>query len=255
MAERSKKLNILLIMGAALLVIALVLLVALQSQRLSGSQGIVLPEASTSQQAQTTPQTGLADVTRENVCDVLRTMARSTSYHQVFEIRTEAASHSRVQTAEVWVSGKIMRAQLEQDDEIRNILTDGQTLYIWYNGEMDAISLQQDSSVTADDLVGIPTYETILDIPAELITDASFVTLAEFNDLPCIFVSAIENGEECHYWVSLDTGLLCKQITVSDEQVIYALTQISVEQLAENDSNFADIFLLPDGTRPFATEE
>ncbi|MEI3079249.1 MAG: hypothetical protein V8T00_08160 [Oscillospiraceae bacterium] len=56
------------------------------------------------------------------------------------------------------------------------------------------------------------------------------------------------------YWVSLGSGLLCKQTMTSGDDLVYLMEQTALEVFPENDESLEGVFCLPDGTEPFSTE-
>lgn len=253
MDPRDKKVNILIILGAVCLVLALLGLLLFQHGREQDSHTIVLPDASTSQPAAPqTPDAGFAEVTRSNVQKIIQTLARPSAYRQALEITTYAGDFERRQTVETWRSGTLMRAQFVYGEEVKNILTDGQTLYIWYQGEPEPALYRLDGTVSPDDLIGIPTYETLLSLPVQRITEAEFTPLSADNATMCAYVSCQQDGLRHLYWISLESGLLCSQSVLDGDDTVYTAVQTDLEVLADADEAFAGIFSLPDGSEPFS---
>ncbi|MBQ5749653.1 MAG: hypothetical protein IIV87_05790 [Oscillospiraceae bacterium] len=256
MDSRDKKVNILIILGAVCLVLALLGLLFFQHGRSQNAHTIVLPDDAVSQPSDLQmTDTGFAEVNRTNVQKIIQTLARPSAYRQALEITTHSGDFTRTQTVETWRSGTLLRAQFIFGEEVKNILTDGQTLYIWYQGENVPVSLRLDGTVSPDDLIGIPTYETILSLPIQRITEASFAPLADDNTHMCVYVASQQDGLRHNYWISLQSGLLCSQNVIDGDETVYSLTQTDLEVLADADEAFAGIFQLPDGTQPFAKAE
>lgn len=66
----------------------------------------------------------------------------------------------------------------------------------------------------------IPTYEEILALPPETITQADYRTV---SDVRCIYVETAEDewGYTQRYWVSVDTGLLVVAERLYDGEPVY----------------------------------
>lgn len=249
----NKKVNILIILGAVCLVLALLGLLLFQHGRDQNAHTIVLPDSTASQPTDSEhADSAFAEVTRSNVQRIIQTLARPSAYRQALEITTYSDDFVRTQNIETWRSGTLLRAQFVTGEEVKNILTDGQTLYIWYQGETKAVTLRLDGTVSPDDLIGIPTYETLLSLPIQRITEAAFAPLSADSANMCAYVSAQQDGLRHNYWISLESGLLCSQSVLDGDEIVYTATQTDLEVLADTDEAFVDVFRLPDGTEPFA---
>ncbi len=240
---------------AAVAVVALLLVLFFSGGQSAAEQTIVLPEPSAAEkppQSQPEPPSAqLYEITRENVQSVLeKSVARPASYHQSMQLSILAGSAQRTQSVELWVEGSLIRAQITDAFETKTILANADTLYLWYDDEAP-ITLARSESMGADALAGIPSYESILALSAAQITQAAFVTLTE-PEADCIYVSAQEEQLQQEYWVSLESGLLCKQMMLCEGELVYLMEQTALEIFPEHDEALADVFCLPDGTQPFA---
>jgi hypothetical protein len=145
-------------------------------------------------------------------------------------------------------SGTVTLGIDDENDEMLAILlchtiTDGETVYIWYNSEKTVFTAPA-GDITADHDQTIPTYEEILNL------DASRIAAADYRDLEglrCIYVETAEseNGYALRYWVSVDSGLLVSSEKLYHGEVIYRMSALTLEPTAPVNSDFA----LPDGTQ------
>lgn len=242
---------------AAVAVIALLLVLFFSSRSRSSAETIILPEASVSEKTQPEAEpeaSPLYELTRENVQSVLeKSVARPASYHQSMQLSTMSGSTQRTQSVELWVKGALIKAQITDTFETRTVLADESVLYLWYDEEQTPVKLSRGEALSADSLAGIPTYENILSLSKSQITQAAFVTLSE-PQADCIYVSAREDTLQQEYWVSLDSGLLCKQMMLSDGELVYLMEQTALEVFPEHDEALEGVFCLPDGTQPFAQD-
>ena len=101
-----------------------------------------------------------------------------------------------------------------------------------------------------DDLAGVPSYEDILTFSRSQLLDASFVTLPDIAD--CIYVSVQKEDTQLDYWVSLESGLLCKQISYQGGELVYDMEQTALEIYPDSDEALDGVFTLPDGAEPFS---
>jgi len=245
-----------IVAAAALAVILLLIGIFVNSVQKGKRETIELPE-STSQPEQTAGSSAaaeedFAEVTPDNVQSVLQSLSRPSSYHQINSVTTTADAAEKTVTAEIWVSGSKMRAEITDGSEVKTILTDGKTLYIWYNDDQKPVSMELSPDMTTDDLTGIPTYESLEKLPKSAISNAEFVTLEDEKNLECVFVDSISGKQQQYDWVSLDSGLLYKQTTLQDGVQLYAMQETKLEILADSDESLSDVFLLPDQTDPFS---
>lgn len=245
-----------IVAGVVLAVTVLLLVIFLGGDAQENQQTITLPETPAAPAEDEQPaepeQSLFAEITHENVQDVLRSLARPSSYHQTLTVLTYAGQSRRQQQVDLWRSGELLRADVSEDSGVKSILTDGKTLYLWYDGDETALTLPLREGVRAEDLIGIPTDETILSIDPAQIEGADFVTLEEQSQLACIFVSFVSDGCTQYYWIDVQSGLLCRQTILQDDSPLYTMQQGQLDILAEGDEALADAFCLPDGSEPFA---
>ena len=193
------------------------------------------------------------EITRDNVQSVIASLSRPAAYHQTMTMTTAAGEKTFVKNAEVWVNGGQMRAEVQDANDKKSMLTDGDTLYLWYDGDNEAVEIPMNGAVSGDDLVGIPTYEMLADVKPEQILEASFVTLDDADDCHCVFVSVEQSGVRQYFWISTDTGLLFRHTMLENGEVVYSAEQQSLSLLADTDASLDDVFTLPDGSRPFSS--
>ncbi len=260
MANRSNSVKTLVIaLVSAFVLVALILVLFFVLTGSDDDPGIILP-AQTQPGTQTAPgemdDSLFLQVTAENVTDVVQTLARPSSYHQALTLTTAWQDGSVERTAELWVSGGICRADLTDGETVKSFLSDGKMVYMWYQDDELVTSFAIDEAVTLDDLMGIPTYESLLAADPALIRDAAFVSLDDMNGRSCIYAQVTdESGYTDSYWIDVSTGLLCRADSFEEQTLIYKLQESAIEILLASDEAFVVAFALPDGTAPFASEE
>ena len=121
-------------------------------------------------------------------------------------------------------------------------ITDGETTYIWYDSEREVYTAPA-GGISADNEQTIPTYEEILDLPADSIAAADYRTISGVN---CIYLetAADEDGYVLRYWVSVDTGLLTVSERLLDGEPVYRMAALALDQTPPTTADFT----LPDGT-------
>ncbi len=260
MANRSSGIRTLVIaLVSALVLVGLILAAFFLLSGARGGAGITLPEQT---QPAAPPEAGsveeglFLEVTPENVVGVIATLSRPASYHQNLTLTTAWSDGSAERTAELYVSGGLVRVDVTDGGTVRSCLSDGKTAYLWYQDDNIVTSFALGSTLTLDDLMGVPTYEDVLKSEPGAVTDAGFVSLADLDGRNCIYVQvASDGGYVDSYWVDVATGLLCRADTVSGEMLIYQLRETLSETLLASDELFSAAFVLPDGTAPFSLEQ
>ena len=240
-----------IVIAAALLVVCVLVAAVLISIRGGTRDGITLPETSGAVEPEQTPSSEediFLEVDRENVQSVLDTMERPSAYHQVLTVSNLWESGAAETTVELWRSGDLIRAKRTESGRVENLLTDGTTVWIWYDGETSARALTPEDSVSFDDLTGIPTYETLSAIPTSAIREAGFVTLDASDGLNCLYLAVLDGDYEDRYWVDVTNQLLCRADTLLEGTQTYQLRQVSCQTLSPEDTALRDVFQLPDGT-------
>ena len=143
MEQEHKNLKPLLLAAvAAVTVVAILLVFFFSGRKNASSQTIVLPEPPAPEQTESEqqPQTSLASVSRENVQSILqKSVSRPSSYHQSMQIVITSGDVQRTQTAELWVKGELVKAQITDELETKTFLADATTLYAWYDGEQEPV--------------------------------------------------------------------------------------------------------------------
>lgn len=146
-------------------------------------------------------------------------------------------------TAQVAVDGGWTRVDLTMaSGVIEHTITDGETYYRWY-GEDDTVEEGSARLISADLAQRLPTYEDVLEVPEESITDTGY---QERGGLACIYVEAAgeQEGRLLRYWISVESGLLVSAETVENDTLVYRMTAYQVVSPLPEE---AGQFTLPDG--------
>ena len=128
------------------------------------------------------------------------------------------------------------------DGQVRHSITDGETTFIWYNGESEVYTGPA-GAISADAEETIPTYEDVLALPQDHIVQADYRVV---SDVRCIYAETAEDawGYAQRYWVSVDTGLLVVAERLQKGETVYRMAALEADQTAPP----AETFTLPDGT-------
>lgn len=182
------------------------------------------------------------EVTPQTVQSVIATLIRPQSYYREITIELWAGESGSVTTTQVWVDGGWTRSDVTSPSGMvqHNLVGEG-TRWLWYNDSYNVVSCPADQAVS--DLVQhIPTYEDVLELSKEEITDTGY---EDYSGLNCVFVEVKqEELDSCErYWISVSSGLLVAAERVKNDQLVYRMTALSIESPAPLSSSFA----LPNG--------
>ena len=230
--------------------VATVVIVALMlTQTLQRSVHITLPAPSASgSEVQTEAEANrsalsIVEITPQTVQAAIETLSRPFNYRRTVTLEQFWEDGSGSWTVSAYVKGKWQRTdRLMPDHRMRHTVTDGETTYIWYNSDKDVFTAPA-GEITADHDQSIPTYEEILELETETITQADY---RDLEGVHCIYVETAENenGYSLRYWVSVDSGLLVSGEKLYQGEVIYRMSALTLEAAAPTNGDFT----LPDGT-------
>ena len=175
---------------ATLAVIVVIGALFIGNIRQNTRDAIVLPDTAQSVQSESQPdenKPALLEVTRENVQNIVRSLHRPQYYHQTYTITRQMNGAVSETSAELWVADTRVCAVLTTASGEKHILTDGETLYVWYAGDETVRTLAAAQNATMDELIGIPTYEQVGAMPPAAITDGEFITDDRYDSGQQIF--------------------------------------------------------------------
>ncbi len=210
---------------------------------------VVLPTAAAEHQASGDEEEGdgvtqlKAEINPDTVQSVLSVMERLESYTQTASVTTYAGTQTSASVISLWVLGDSIRSISVSEAGTRNVLLDGDTMWIWYSGQ-DAVyeaPRRDTGAYSADVLQGAPTYEDILALDADAITRAGYV---DFTGKSCVYVAytAGELGYSYEVYIAVDSGLLIGANIYDGDTLIYALT---TDSLTEGVSVEEELFTPP----------
>ena len=190
----------------------------------------------------------VVEITPETVQAAISSLSRPESYGRSMTVEYLWDGGSGTHELYTIVRGPWTRVDRGlPDGNTRISLTNGEETYIWFGYGQDAeVTALPAGAFSADVEQSIPTYEDILDLPAEDILLADYRPL---EALTCIYVetAADEAGYSTRYWVSVETGLLVQAEKLLGEEVVYRMTSLYVDETQYDASRFT----LPDGTALF----
>lgn len=184
----------------------------------------------------------VVEISPSTVQAAIGTLVRPTEYRRMVSVEMMWSGGSgSFETLAAASGGWTRLDRVLADGQTRHTLTDGETTYIWYNGEKKVYTAAA-GNISADNEQSIPTYEDILALSVEDITAADYRVLSGVN---CIYTETApdEDGYALRYWVSVDTGLLVSAEKLLDGEVVYRMTAITLDAAVPTVGDFT----LPDG--------
>lgn len=185
----------------------------------------------------------LVDVTPDTVQSIVASLSRPDSYYRELTVETLWNGGSHSASVQFWQDqGWSHTRQVLPSGAVRHDLTGEDTTYYWYEGSESWRSFPADD-YSADLTQHIPTYEDVLDLDTEDITQAGY----ERRDVwPCIYLQVqVSDTVVERYWISTDTGLLVSAEREQNGQLVYRMTAYTqVQTPCPATASFA----LPDGT-------
>lgn len=232
--------------GIVILVVLVVLLMLVSNLRRTSR--VVLPDTSAStENGGDLPAEGgaltVVEVTPETVQAAIETLHRPEAYSRTVTVEYLWTGGSGTIELSTAVSAPWTRVDRTlPDGQVRHSITDGETTYIWYNGESEVYTGPA-GAISADAEETIPTYEDVLALPQDHIVQADYRVV---SDVRCIYAETAEDawGYAQRYWVSVDTGLLVVAERLQKGETVYRMAALEADQTAPP----AETFTLPDGT-------
>ena len=184
------------------------------------------------------------EVSTQTVQSLVASLVRYESYSRSMTIEYFSnGALAGVVSAQTWVDHGWTRSSvtLSSGRVEHSIVGDGR-LWLWYD-QGDRVYTGPVEGMTADLIQRLPTYEDVLALDRDSITDAGYV---ERDGLPCVYVEAVlaELGYVERYWISETSGLLMAAETERNGELIYSMA--SHEVISPLDQA-AGVFSLPDG--------
>ncbi len=183
------------------------------------------------------------DVTPATVQNVIETLNRPEAYMRTITLTTFWSGGQGSTIVESYIDGGCVRFDtVLPGGQIRHTIRNGDSTYIWYNGEKKVFSVQT-GDFSEDAEQWIPTYENLLEIDRKNITQAGYV---KYQDIDCIYVMTAKDvdGYSEQYWVSVDNGLLIAAERFQEETVVYRMEALATVVGIPDTEHFT----LPNGT-------
>ena len=187
----------------------------------------------------------MLEVTPQTVQAVIATLDRANSYYRQLSVQTFWPGGSGTTGVQTWADEGfvLVRATLPTGQVRHSIRTPEGTLYYWYGNSSTVLTAPQES-LSEDLAQRIPTYEDVLTLDKQDISDAGYMV---YEGHSCIYAEtrADAYGYTHRYWIGVDSGLLVAAQTRKDDQVVYSLNASStIHTPCPASANFR----LPDGT-------
>lgn len=224
---------------AAALVIAALLLKFFYTDR--RPEAITLPSPTSQSEPNSSADTsGQIDITTDTVCAVLSKLSRTDCYSRSFTVTTYWDGGESTDTLSVWEKENALRMTLEHAGSQKNLLINGRDMYVWYDnisGGSKSTYYKDFDYKDADRFTRLLTYEELLDMPPEAITDAGY---SQNSGEPCIYVEYTgDNDYVNQLYISVNSGLLVSAQIFDGEELIYSMQSTTTELSTPSDEMFA----------------
>lgn len=186
----------------------------------------------------------VVEITPETVQAAIATLSRPEAYRRTITLEQFWGDSSGAYEITSTVYGAWTRTDRTMPDgRIRHCISGTDAVYIWYNNETELYT-GVPGEITADNEQSIPTYEEILELPQEEITVADY---RRVSDVDCIYVEAVSSDGDCalRYWVSVETGLLVAAEKLFDDETVYRMGALTIDQMEPSSAEFT----LPNGNQ------
>ncbi|MGI5978083.1 MAG: hypothetical protein ACOX66_01125 [Oscillospiraceae bacterium] len=181
-----------------------------------------------------------ADVTKDTVQSVLKTLSRTTNYSRVCSVKTFWSGGAGESTVHIWEKAGKTRVSVARSGSVKNILIDGKNFALWYDGSgrvFRSTLADESSTRQLDEYARLVTYEGIFDVASSDILDAAYVEHAGQNCIYAKYRSGNFNYVNQIY-VSIDSGLLVSAQIDDGETPVYAMESVSTDLTTPSDEYF-----------------
>lgn len=240
-----------IVISIVLLVMVLLFVLFRVLFRDSQDQSITLPEAVSTvleeEESPAEPRRELfVSVTPENLSELLATLTKPEAYYQQLALSWTGSTTARTETVRLWRRGRQIRAVVTggRDEQEKNYLFDGQSLWLWYTGDAEALVLA-DPAVEVEDLCAVPSVTAFMEAWANSLTQASYITAD--NGQAEIYCQGRDGSRGEELWISLDNGLPVLDRREDEAGQYYEAVQQDYRVLTPADEAYQNAFVLPQG--------
>ena len=190
------------------------------------------------------------EVTPETVQSVIATLTRPESYSRTLTVTLYwGESGKGEQQVQIWADDGYVKTTVTSGSGVQHRLVGDGKLRLWYDGDT-AWKEVPAGGHSADLAQHIPTYEDVLTVSRDQITEAAYV---DRDGKRCVYVEVVRSdpaGAD-RYWIETATGLLAACESLEGEKVVYSMEETAFASPLED----ASVFTLPDGTMPSAIQQ
>lgn len=212
------------------ILVSVLLMVFIISNRTPSSHTIELPPYSGEQSEMGENGYSAAEVTPETVKTVVSTIERPDGYHAQYTVTTYWDGGQSTTDYSLWQTGEKTLITAAKNGQTESTLINGQDIYIWNTayGKVFKSTMSEDSNQNLDRFARLVTYEDLVALSNDDISAADYVL---DNSRPCVFVeysSGILNYETQLY-VSAETGILNAAKISDGDTPIYEMSLTSIK--------------------------
>ncbi len=187
-----------------------------------------------------TPTPVRVDVDKDNVQEIIKTLARPAAYQAVWRVELFWTGGSSSVMRKVYVRDEYTKFELyDEKDTLKESHISGKgKSFVWTPGGSYWQTVQ--GKMTPDDEAGLPTYESLLSLDKASILTAEYLI---WEDIPCIYaeVKAPKSNYTDCYWLSLIDGMPVRMESKAKDSVTYRCTRSALDLTPPDD----EVFRLP----------
>lgn len=180
-----------------------------------------------------------AEVTTDTVQAVIATLSRADSYTRTVTVERFSSGGGSSSSITAWVRGESSRISVNDGAVTKNILLQNGEIWIWYSDSPGYYRGAAKGGVAmADEYQKMLSYEDILELDPDSITDAGYV---EFNGEQCIFAEYVTEslGYRNMVYISVGTGILMGNDEFDGDALIYRMVSDAPDISTPSDEIFA----------------
>lgn len=181
------------------------------------------------------------EITTDNVQKVIATLSRPAAYsYQVSNTLFYTDRQHTLLCQQNVLADKQRTDTLSDDGEIiQTTLRIGDQFYAWKPDSTQYFS-GKNGGFSDDSAAMLPTYETVLALDKQALTEAGMVNL---EYIPCIYVGMLQQNYRSIYYISTITGMLVRADFYKDDALVrQCVVSNFTEEIPEE-----SLFQLPDG--------
>lgn len=177
-------------------------------------------------------------VTTDSVQTVIRTLSRADGYSRTICAESFWSGGVSRQNIDVWVRDDAAKLAISRANgtDTKYVLIDDGEKWIWYS-DSNRVYRGEAAENEADQYQTLLSYEHILELDSECITDAGYI---EYGGTMCVYVryTSGELGYDHICYISVESGLVMGEESYDGETLIYRMSSTVADLSTPEDEVF-----------------